>query len=354
VRLVHGDRQRPRGAQLPTPVSTVNGATVVTLEGLGTPENPHPIQKAFIDAQAAQCGFCLNGVILTAKAFLDQNPKATDEQIHQAMSTVLCRCFTTTRMMAPSRSMQRSVRDDFDEFLAQAVSQGHRRSPRVVLSMVELADKLGIAPRDRVGAGWQHAADARLVDRDRRDGNVTVYTGRADMGQGTFTVQYQLAAEELVVPMNRIRLVECDTGDDARSGHLVGQPVPPGQLQSREPRAGVRHRARSAGRDGRDELGAPPAILNVADGVVDAQVGREQEGQLRRADWRQAVRDDDQEGREAEAVQNWTVLARSVPRVDMPALATGRFEHVHNVRVPGMVHGRMVRPAVDRRDRRER
>jgi nicotinate dehydrogenase subunit A len=83
-----------------TAVSTVNGATIVTLEGLGTPENPHPIQKAFIDAQAAQCGFCLNGVILTAKAFLDQNPKATDEQIHQAMSTVLCRCFTTTRMMA--------------------------------------------------------------------------------------------------------------------------------------------------------------------------------------------------------------------------------------------------------------
>ena len=82
-----------------TPVSTVNGADIVTLEGLGSPEKPHPIQKAFIDEQAAQCGYCLNGVILTAKAFLDQNPKATDDQIHQAMSTVLCRCFTTTRMM---------------------------------------------------------------------------------------------------------------------------------------------------------------------------------------------------------------------------------------------------------------
>src|SRR5256885_14154755 len=82
-----------------TPVSTVTGAEITTLEGLGTPERPHPIQKAFIDEQAAQCGFCLNGVILTAKAFLDQNPKATDEQVHQAMSTVLCRCFSTTRMM---------------------------------------------------------------------------------------------------------------------------------------------------------------------------------------------------------------------------------------------------------------
>src|SRR6188474_1807213 len=82
-----------------TPVSTVGDAEVTTLEGLGTVERPHPLQRAFIEGQAAQCGYCLNGVILTAKAFLDQNPKATDEQIHQAMSTVLCRCFTTTRMM---------------------------------------------------------------------------------------------------------------------------------------------------------------------------------------------------------------------------------------------------------------
>ena len=67
-------------------MSTMNGADIMTLEGLGTPEKPHPIQKAFIDEQAAQCGFCLNGVILTAKAYLDQNPKATDEQIQQAMS----------------------------------------------------------------------------------------------------------------------------------------------------------------------------------------------------------------------------------------------------------------------------
>src|SRR5213594_1392369 len=81
-----------------TPVSTVAGAEITTLEGLGTIENPHPIQRAFIDAQAAQCGFCLGGVILTAKAFLDQNPKATEPQIRQAMSGVLCRCFVHNRM----------------------------------------------------------------------------------------------------------------------------------------------------------------------------------------------------------------------------------------------------------------
>ena len=82
-----------------TPVSAVAGTTVTTLEGLGTPEKPHPLQQAFIDEQAAQCGFCLSGVILGAKALLDQNPRATDDQIRQAMSSVLCRCFAHTRML---------------------------------------------------------------------------------------------------------------------------------------------------------------------------------------------------------------------------------------------------------------
>jgi nicotinate dehydrogenase subunit A len=83
-----------------TPVSSLNGAEVTTLEGLGTPERPHPLQKAFIDEQAAQCGFCLSGVILTAKALVDRTPKPTDDQIHQALSNVLCRCFAHQRMIA--------------------------------------------------------------------------------------------------------------------------------------------------------------------------------------------------------------------------------------------------------------
>jgi nicotinate dehydrogenase subunit A len=83
-----------------TPVNSVAGAEITTLEGLGTVEKPHPIQQAFIDEQAAQCGFCLNGVILTAKAFLDKNPQATGPEIERAMSGVLCRCFTNVRMLS--------------------------------------------------------------------------------------------------------------------------------------------------------------------------------------------------------------------------------------------------------------
>ena len=86
-----------------TPVSTVAQAAITTLEGLGTANSPHPIQQAFIDEQAAQCGFCLSGVILTAKAFLDGNPRATDTQIQQALSGVLCRCFASVRMLKALR-----------------------------------------------------------------------------------------------------------------------------------------------------------------------------------------------------------------------------------------------------------
>ena len=94
-----------------TSVSSVAGADVTTLEGLGTPAKPHPIQQAFIDDQAAQCGFCLSGVILTAKAFLDQNPKATDAEIREALSGVLCRCFVHVRMFKAIKRYATRIRD---------------------------------------------------------------------------------------------------------------------------------------------------------------------------------------------------------------------------------------------------
>lgn len=88
-----------------TPVKSVAGAEITTLEGIGTIDHPHPLQRAFIDEQAAQCGFCLNAVIMTAKAFLDKTPHPTEQQIQQAMSGVLCRCFTNVRML---RAIQRA------------------------------------------------------------------------------------------------------------------------------------------------------------------------------------------------------------------------------------------------------
>ncbi len=93
-----------------TPVGTVAGSEITTLAGLGTVEKPHPIQKAFIDEQAVQCGFCINGVIMTAKAFLDRNPNATESQILQALSGVLCRCHVHVRMIRAIKRYAQEVR----------------------------------------------------------------------------------------------------------------------------------------------------------------------------------------------------------------------------------------------------
>jgi nicotinate dehydrogenase subunit A len=87
------------------PLSAVGKAQVVTLEGLGTVEKPHPLQKAFIDEQAAQCGYCINGMIMTAKAFLDRNPHPTRAEICQALARNLCRCGTHLRIIRAIESV---------------------------------------------------------------------------------------------------------------------------------------------------------------------------------------------------------------------------------------------------------
>src|SRR5690606_13878062 len=81
-----------------TPLSAVAGKEVTTIEGLGDEENPHPLQQAWIEAGAPQCGYCQSGQILAAKALLDSNPNPTDEDIDEAMSSNICRCGTYTRI----------------------------------------------------------------------------------------------------------------------------------------------------------------------------------------------------------------------------------------------------------------
>jgi nicotinate dehydrogenase subunit A len=81
------------------PVQAVAGQAVTTIEGLGSPERPHPLQATFIEEQAAQCGYCTPGIVMTAKAFLDQTPRPTEAQVKQALAGVLCRCGTQDRVI---------------------------------------------------------------------------------------------------------------------------------------------------------------------------------------------------------------------------------------------------------------
>ena len=82
-----------------TAVEQAAGHTITTLEGLGTPEQPDPVQAAFMAEQAAQCGYCTNGMIMAAKALLTQTPRPTSEQVKQGLDGYLCRCGTHTRIL---------------------------------------------------------------------------------------------------------------------------------------------------------------------------------------------------------------------------------------------------------------
>ena len=91
-----------------TPIALLEGKRIVTLEGLGTEEAPAPIQRAFIEEQAAQCGYCVNGMIMSAKELLDRNPRPSDGEIRRALANNLCRCGTHVRIL---RAVTRAARE---------------------------------------------------------------------------------------------------------------------------------------------------------------------------------------------------------------------------------------------------
>jgi len=89
-------------------VSAAQNRSITTLEGIGSVAHPHPLQKAFIHEQAAQCGFCMNGIIMTAKVLLDSNPNPSEIEIRQRLDEVLCRCGSHLRVI---RAIQRAAKD---------------------------------------------------------------------------------------------------------------------------------------------------------------------------------------------------------------------------------------------------
>lgn len=91
-----------------TPVRAAAGRTIVTLEGIGSDAAPHPLQKAFIAEQAMQCGYCANGMIMTAKALLDRNPRPNDADVRAALAGNLCRCGSHNRIL---RAVARAAKE---------------------------------------------------------------------------------------------------------------------------------------------------------------------------------------------------------------------------------------------------
>jgi nicotinate dehydrogenase subunit B len=176
------------------------------------------------------------------------------------------------------------------------------------------------------------------------DGAVTAYTGKAELGQGMFTVQMQLIAEELSVPLSRVKLIQCDTSVTPDQGTTSGSQSTPTNFNERNlAQAGATAREALL-RLASERLAVPVARLAALDGVISVQGDPAKQvsyGELVGGKKFNLALSPTAKRKPA---NEWTVLGRPVPRVDMPAMATGQFEFVHNVRLPGMLHGRVVRP----------
>ncbi len=216
----------------------------------------------------------------------------------------------------------------------------------VAFSAARLAGDLGIAPGSAAAQGINGPGSADLDSwiAINADGSVTAYTGKCELGTGLFTAQTQLVAEELSVPIDRVRLMQCDTSITPNQGTTSGAQSHPANFnQSNLALAGATARETLV-QLGAARLGVPADRLTTADGAVMVRgdaARRVSYGELiggRRFD----VQLDSNARRKP--ASEWTVLGQPVPRLDIPAMATGQFEYVHNVRVPDMLHGRVVRP----------
>ena len=216
----------------------------------------------------------------------------------------------------------------------------------VTFSAAGIWSELGLAPGLVSAQGINGSPGAGLDSwiAIAADGRVTAYTGKCEFGQGLFTAQTQLVAEELSVSLDRVTLIQCDTALTPDQGTTSGAQSHPANFNTANLALAGATAREALVRLASTRLGVPVEQLTAKDGIVSvtaAPTMRVSYGELVGGN-KFEVRLDRNAKRKHPST--WTVLGTPVKRLDIPALATGRFEFVHNVRVPGMLHGRVVRP----------
>jgi len=311
------------------PVQSVQGCKITTIEGLGTAGSLHPLQQAFLDEQAAQCGFCTSGMIITAKALLDRNPNPTEAEIKAAMAGNLCRCGVYQRV---ARAVKRAAGQEPDALVNVAhpmVDPTPAPISHMPLSTETLPQSLVQTPE----------LDAWV--RFDSDGTITLFTGKVELGQDIRTSVALIGAEELDVSLARIRVVMGDTEQTPDEGYTVSSM----SLQTtgnaiRYAAAEVRHLALAATRE---KLGAPEDNLTITDGsIADPATGR----QVTYWDLFGGKRFNRRVTGAVSPKQPsaYRLIGKTAGRLDLVAKVTGGAWFIHDLDLPGMVHGRVVRP----------
>lgn len=328
----------------------VAGRAVTTVEGLARDGMLHPVQRAFVEEGAMQCGYCTPGMILGVASLLEKSPDPDEALIRESLAGNICRCCTYPRIVrAALRAAELSTSEDeglLEEPTATPVLPAPGRGPWDLLAPEErdyfdvLSDGMVVVLPDEqsAGGGWSTSKGAWI--HVGADGVVTAFTGKADVGQDNRTALSQLVAEELRVPFERVRLVMGDTD-------LC--PYDMGTFGSRSmPDAGENLRATAA--SARELLLSRAAELwdvdadglVASDGAVRERVGDASiaYGELLRGERRVEPALEVSASPET----GWRTAGTPIPKVTAAAIVTGAQRYPTDLSRPGMLRGRVLRP----------
>ena len=306
-------------------VGHVAGLEIITLEGLGSADELHPLQAAFLEEQAAQCGFCTAGMIVAAQGLLNRVRYPDDDDIRAALDKNLCRC---------------GVYDRVRRAIQMRIGRPHAETVYEVIQAEPVPNRVqdfGLPPSLR----RTPQLDAWL--RINEDGTLSIFSGKVELGQGIKTALAQIAAEELDVSLERIRVVTADTARSPDEGGTTGsRSVEASGAAIRLASAAARFHLLALAFE-QLESRTPASDLQVKDGIIsDRRTGRQTSywdlmaGKRfeRRVSGRAPVKD----------VSQHKVVGSPAKRRDLMSKVTGGAAYVHDMELPDMVHARVVRP----------
>jgi nicotinate dehydrogenase subunit B len=337
-------------------ISDASGHALTTVEGLASQGQLHPVQRAFLEVGALQCGYCTAGMIMSTVALLDRTADPDDAQIRSALDGNICRCGTYPRILRAVRRASELARDPAARTRTAPAAEIAGPPPEWArprrpwdLTSPGRRDYVDVLPDGLIvvldpgkaanAGGWTTATDAWL--HVGADGTVTAFTGKVDVGQDNRTGLSLRVAEELRVPLAAVRLVMGDTD-------LC--PYDVGTFGSRSmPDAGERLRQTAAA--ARELLVGLAAVRwNVAPAGLVAAEGRIREpGASRLASYGELVRgmrrvEIARAGAPVTPGPAEQVVGRAAGRVTAPEIVTGARRYPTDLSRPGMLHGRILRP----------
>lgn len=305
-----------------TPVSDVAGAKVITPEGLGGPDSPHRVQQAFLDEQAGQCGYCINGMIMSVAAHLQREPDAGPAALRGTLAEHLCRCGTHVRILrAACRAAGLPVPEGEP---GGGILQERPSEPD---SAFEVPEAVRSQPEIR---RWIELCD---------DGTFVFYPGKVELGQGLRTAFTQIVASQLGVDVEQVRACPTSTARSPDQGQTSGTfSIEHGgtalAMAARALRRVLLHRAAIGLECSADDVDLDP------DGAVVATTGKRisltELGRLGRVDEQILATD----------VPRWDAapLGEGMHREDLRTKLTGAPAYLHDMSLPGMLHARTVLP----------